>query len=158
MMQSEAAWRAEWDENRRTGLEPPLHTQLGFEVVQLSPTTVLSLELTDTVRGLASGSVHGGVLALFADVASAVALWNAREPLVEIPATTDMHIRYYRQPTSGPLMAEAKVSHRGRQLLSTECTITDGEGRVLASATATYVIVRTDVHEKAALPPQPVRV
>jgi uncharacterized protein (TIGR00369 family) len=156
MQTTEAAWKQQWDDNRRAGLEPPLQAQLGFEVVQLSPTVVLSMELTDTVRGLASGSVHGGVLALFADVASAVSLWSAREPQGETPATTDMHIRYYRQPTSGPLTAEARVSHRGQQLLSTECTITDGEGRILAAATATYVIVGSTVGEAVPLPPQPV--
>jgi uncharacterized protein (TIGR00369 family) len=52
-----------------------------------------------------------------------------------------MHVRYYRQPQSGPLTAEATVVHRGRRLLSTECSVSDAANRVLARSTATYMIV-----------------
>jgi acyl-coenzyme A thioesterase PaaI-like protein len=57
--------------------------------------------------------------------------------------TTDMHIRYYHQPHGGPLMAEAKMVHGGRRLLSSECTVTDAEDRVLARTTATYMLIPT---------------
>jgi uncharacterized protein (TIGR00369 family) len=79
--------------------------------------------------------------ATFADVTSASALWNAYESGSEIPVTTDMHVRYCRQPLTGPLMAEATVIHRGRRLLGTECVVTDAEQRVLVRSTATYMIV-----------------
>ena len=55
--------------------------------------------------------------------------------------TTDLHVRYYRQPQSGPLTAEATVVHRGRRLLSTECVVSDAQQRVLARSTATYMVV-----------------
>jgi uncharacterized protein (TIGR00369 family) len=58
-----------------------------------------------------------------------------------MPVTTDMHIRYYRQPRSGPLKADATVVHRDRRLLSTECLIADGEDRILTRSTATYAVV-----------------
>jgi uncharacterized protein (TIGR00369 family) len=50
-------------------------------------------------------------------------------------------MRYYRQPKGGPLRAEASVVHNGRRLLSTECVVSDAEGRVLARSTATYMVV-----------------
>ena len=65
--------------------------------------------------------LNGGMLATFADVASAASLWASCDRDIEIPVTTDMHVRYYRQPRSGPLKAEATVVHRGRRLLGTEC-------------------------------------
>jgi acyl-coenzyme A thioesterase PaaI-like protein len=52
-----------------------------------------------------------------------------------------MHVRYYRQPRSGPLTAEATVVHKGKRLLGTECVVTDAELRVLVRSTATYMIV-----------------
>ena len=76
-----------------------------------------------------------------ADAASAMAITGNFEPDTEIPVTTDIHVRYYRQPKSGPLTAEARVVHRGRRLLSTECSIVDAEQRVLSRSTATYMIV-----------------
>ena len=81
------------------------------------------------------------MLATLADTASAQALWGAYEFGTEHPVTTDMHIRYYRQPQAGPLTAEANLVHRGRRLLSCECAVTDAEDRVLARSTATYMLV-----------------
>lgn len=121
-------------------LGPPLHRQLGVQILQLRPTTVLSMELSDSIRGFYAGSVHGGILATFADIASATALWDSFDRETSIPVTTDMHIRYYRQPLGGPLTAEVHVVHEGRRLLSTECVVHDGEGRVLARTTGTFVI------------------
>ena len=140
MATTEAEYLARWDEFERTGSHSPVHGMMGVKLVSLTPTT-LTMELTDAVRGVAEGSIHGGLLATFADAASAVALWNAFEPEAEIPVTTDMHVRYYRQPQSGPLTAEATVVHRGRRLLSTECSVSDAASRVLARSTATYMIV-----------------
>jgi uncharacterized protein (TIGR00369 family) len=119
----------------------PLHARMGLKVLQRGPTTIMTMELGDDVRGNAEGSIHGGMLATFADVACATSLWGSFDPDVDGPVTTDMHIRYYRQPQSGPLRAEATLVHRGRRLLSAECSIADGQGRVLARSTATYMIV-----------------
>jgi uncharacterized protein (TIGR00369 family) len=58
-----------------------------------------------------------------------------------VPVTTDLHIRYYRQPHAGPITAEANLVYRGRRLLSRECAVTDAENRVLARSTATYMLV-----------------
>jgi uncharacterized protein (TIGR00369 family) len=129
-----------WDAMMLDSLTPPLHHQLGLQLVQLTPHVVLTMELSDAVRGLAHGSVHGGILATFADIAGAVSLWDAFAKGEEIPVTTDMHVRYYRQPKGGPLRAEARVVHQSRRMLSNECVITDAQERVLARATASYMI------------------
>ena len=67
---------------------------MGIEMVRLTPTTILSMKLSDDVRGQAEGSVHGGILATFADVTAAVAFWNAFDADSEMPVTTDLHLRY----------------------------------------------------------------
>jgi uncharacterized protein (TIGR00369 family) len=141
MASTEAEYLAGWEEMRRPGgVAPPLHALMGLEIVRLTPTTILSMTLSDDVRGVAAGSIHGGILATFADVTAAVALWDAFEVGSEIPVTTDLHMRYYRQPRSGPLTADATVVHKGRRLLSTECVVSDAEQRVLARSTATYMV------------------
>ncbi len=122
------------------GDETPLHKVLGLAAVARDEDSItISMELSDAVRGFGVGSIHGGILATFADIASAVSLTFDRES--EIPVTTDLHVRYYRQPRSGPLTAEATVVHRGRRLLGTECVVRDAERRVLARTTATYMLV-----------------
>jgi uncharacterized protein (TIGR00369 family) len=115
---------------------------MGLSYVRVNPdATVMTMELTDNVRGFAAGGVHGGLLATFADVASASALTGVYDAATHITVTTDLHVRYYRQPTAGPLTATANVVHRGRRLLSTECVVADAQDRVLARSTATYMLV-----------------
>lgn len=128
-----------WSELTREDV--PVHDLMGLDLVQLNDPTLLAMPLTNKVRGAGPGTVHGGLLATLADVASAVSLQGAYAVGTEVPVTTDMHVRYYRQPQTGPVTAEAKVVHRGRRLLGTECSITDGDGRVLTRSTATYMVV-----------------
>jgi uncharacterized protein (TIGR00369 family) len=120
----------------------PIHGRMGLTIVRAdAEAAVLTMEVTDEVRGAAPGSVHGGLLATFADASCAIALRGSYDTGVHIPVTTDMHIRYYRQPQAGPLTATAQVVHRGRRLLSTESVIVDAHDRVLARSTATYMLV-----------------
>lgn len=128
------------DHNRESRLVP-LHALMGVHIRAHGPHTLATMELGDAVRGATAGSIHGGILASFTDVASAAALRGAYDPQSEIPVTTDLHIRYYRQPHAGPLTANAELVHRGRRLLSCECAVEDAQGRILARSTATYMIV-----------------
>jgi uncharacterized protein (TIGR00369 family) len=128
-------------ESDRTFNEVPLHTRMGLEIVQRVPHAVVRMQLSEDVRGPLPGTLHGGMIATLADVTSALALWGAYEPEGQIPVTTDMHVRYYRQPRSSPITAEAHLVHGGRRILSVECSVVDGEERQLARATATYMVV-----------------
>ena len=119
----------------------PFHDWLGLRLIEHGPTTVVALDLTDEVRGAVPGTIHGGVLATLADVTSAMTLTGGFDIATQRPVTTDMHVRYLRQPKSGPITATARLVHHGRRILSTECSIVDGEGRDLVRATATYMIV-----------------
>jgi uncharacterized protein (TIGR00369 family) len=71
------------------------------------------MELSDEVRGAFDGTIHGGILATLADVTCALSTWGTYDADLEVPVTTDMHIRYYRQPLSGPLAANAVLVHGG---------------------------------------------
>ena len=119
---------------------PPLHRQMDLKLLQLQPTTVLTMSLSDEVRGFYPGSVHGGILAAFADVAAATSLWNTCDGVTTVPVTTEMHLRYFRQPKGGPLTAEVQVVHQGQRLLSTDCIVTDAEGHVLLRASGTFAV------------------
>jgi uncharacterized protein (TIGR00369 family) len=122
----------------------PVHKRLGMSVVEHKPGhVVLSMPLSDEVRGLFEGTIHGGMLATFADVACASCLVGCYDTTSEFTVTTDMHVRYYRQPRGGPLRAEAEMVHQGRTLLSSECAVFDVENRVLIRSTATYSRIPT---------------
>ncbi|MBP1817179.1 PaaI family thioesterase [Mycobacterium sp. OAE908] len=117
----------------------PVHKNLGMSVVEYKPGfIVLSMPISDDISGLFEGTVHGGMLATFADTACATCLVGCYDDQSEATVTTDMHVRYYRQPREGPLRAEATMVHNGRTLLSAECSVFDAEDRVLIRSTATY--------------------
>ena len=120
-----------------------LHDRMGITIVAITDDSAeATMELSAETAGSGPGTVHGGMLATFADVTAALALTRSltNEGLIQV--TTDMHIRYFRQPRGGPLTARATVVHRGRLILSAECIICDAEGRDLARATATYMLVQ----------------
>lgn len=119
-----------------------LHDRMGLSIVGVTDTSAeLTMELTEETAGSAPGTVHGGMLATFADVAAALALTHSVDTRTHIQVTTDMHIRFFRQPKSGPITAHATLVHKGRLILSTECIVRDAENRELARATATYMVV-----------------
>jgi len=124
-----------------SSLIPPIHDWLGLEIELRGETAVVTLQLTDEVRGPAPGTIHGGLLATLADVSAALTLSGNFDITIERPVTTDMHIRYYRQPKTGPITATGRLVYRGRRILSAESSIVDGAGRELARATATFMIV-----------------
>ena len=120
-----------------------LHDRMGITIVAITDDSAeTTMELNAETAGSGPRTVHGGMLATFADVTAALALTRSLHNDDRIQVTTDMHIRYFRQPTSGPLTARAVLVHRGRQILSAECVICDAEGRDLARATATYMLVQ----------------
>ena len=119
-----------------------LHDRMGMTIVAVTEdSAVQTMELSEETAGAAPGSIHGGLLATFADATAALAVTRSLDNETQIQVTTDMHIRYFRQPRSGPLTATATLVHRGRLILSAECIIRDAEDRDLARATATYMIV-----------------
>lgn len=110
----------------------PVHKSMNMSVIEQKPgLAVLSMPLSDELQGLYEGSIHGGMLATFADTANAWCLIGCYDFPSELTVTTDMHVRYFRQPRGGPLTAEAKMVHRGRRLLSSECSVVDAENRIL---------------------------
>jgi uncharacterized protein (TIGR00369 family) len=127
--------------SRRGRFPFPLHARMGLTVLQRGACSIVSMELNHETRGAFEGTVHGGTLATLADVTCALTAWGNYDAEGEVPVTTDIHVRFYRQPRSGPITAEAQLVHGGRRILTSECSIVDGEGRVMARATATFMVV-----------------
>jgi uncharacterized protein (TIGR00369 family) len=122
----------------------PVRQQMGMTVVEHKPGfVVLSMPIRDDMRGMFEGTIHGGMLATLADTACACCLVGCYDFASEFTVTTDMHVRYYRQPRGGPLRAQATMVHSGRVLLSAECSVFDAQDRVLIRSTATYTRIST---------------
>src|SRR6185295_19301303 len=82
------------------------------------------------------GAMHGGAISCVMDDVLAVAAglvlqWG------EIAPTLEMKVSYLNQGGAGRHIAEAKVIKRGRQINFLEATLTNADGKVIATSTAT---------------------
>src|ERR1700743_1904153 len=85
------------------------------------------------------GAVHGGAIACVMDDVLAVAAglvlkWG------EIAPTLEMKVSYLAQGGAGRHIAEARVLKRGRQINFLEATLTNADGKLIATSTATIMI------------------
>jgi len=89
------------------------------------------------------GSVyHGGVVASVLDTAGALAAWSNHDFGKGARASTvAMTVQYLGAAKRSDLVCHARAEKRGRELIFTEMTATDGDGAPVAHALQTYRIV-----------------
>jgi uncharacterized protein (TIGR00369 family) len=89
------------------------------------------------------GSVyHGGVVAAALDTAGAAAAWSNHDFTRGTRASTvSMSVQYVGAAKRSDLTCRARTVRRAKELIFTEITATDDEGRVVAHAVQTYRIV-----------------
>ena len=124
--------------------EVPLHQLVGLQVV--SPggdgPAVMEIPLAAGVLG-AGGELHGGAVALLCDVACAVAASSAStyDHTTHVLVTADLHVRYLGPARGDVVRAEASVVKAGRTLIVVQADVTDGEGRAVAVADFSAMLV-----------------
>lgn len=85
---------------------------------------------------------HGGVIASVLDTAGAAAAWSNHDFTKGIRASTvSMSVQYVGAAKRSDLVCRARTVRRGRELIFTEITASDTEGKVVAHAVQTYRIV-----------------
>lgn len=88
------------------------------------------------------GTVHGGYAAALLDSACGIAT-HTRIAADQTYTTLEIKIAYHRPMTdrTGPVRATGLVTVFGRRIAYAEGKLTDGEGRLLASATSTLLVM-----------------
>ncbi|HEY4428791.1 MAG TPA: PaaI family thioesterase [Solirubrobacteraceae bacterium] len=125
---------------------PPFAEGLGLSLVEIERgRAVFAMEPAEWMYN-ALGSVHGGVLATLLDSCMGCAVHSTLEAGVGF-TTSDLHVRYVRaiSATTGPVLAEGKVVHRGRSTATAEgrLYVADGE-TLIAHASTGCVILRPE--------------
>lgn len=120
---------------------PQLHTDgKVFEVVDVSPGSVV-LRLMPNERHLRpGGTVSGPTLFALADVGAYCAVLAHIGP-VALAVTTNLNINFLRKPKPGPLTCTCRLLKLGKRLAVMEASIFDEDADdLVAHATATYSI------------------
>ncbi len=121
---------------------PPIWRLTGFQPVEASPGSLVARIPSSPWFSNGGPAIYGGVLAWFADHAMGGAVYSTLEA-GGLFAPLDLNVRYLRPATinSGDLTAHAEVRHLGRRLRVTACEVTNGEGKTVAMATSSALVV-----------------
>lgn len=83
-------------------------------------------------------AAHGGAVAALIDAALGVAALSAVCEQHKVVATVSLNVNYLSPALFGKeLIAEAKVIRKGNRILFTETEVSDGDGNLVAKASAT---------------------
>ena len=121
----------------------PMLQTLGIEVLALEPgQSQLRLPFREEITQPA-GIMHGGAMAALADSGVAQAL-VATLPLGTQFTTIELKINYLRPCSAGTLWAHTQLLHVGRRTALGEVTMTNDDGKLVAKALMTYMLVRAE--------------
>lgn len=120
---------------------PPIAKTLGMNLVQLGEGKALFTMRVDKRFHNPMGTLHGGIMTDLADASMGVALMSLLGE-EESFTTLELKINFLRPVYEGELRAEAKVLHRGRTIALVESVLSNSEGKEVARATATQMVLR----------------
>lgn len=127
---------------RRVMLSTPYISGLGLVFDRYEPDdVVVRLPFQESLTN--DGTYyHGGVIAAAIDTAGAAAAWSNHDFDKGTRASTvSMTVQYVGAAKRSDLLCTARTVKRGRELIFTEITASDGEGRTVAHGVQTYRIV-----------------
>ncbi|ROQ40026.1 uncharacterized protein (TIGR00369 family) [Frondihabitans sp. PhB188] len=122
--------------------QPPIAHTLQFELVEASEGCVVLVAHPAEFEYNAIASVHGGVIATWADTSIGYAVQTRLAPGQSL-TTLDLQVRYLRPITAdlGDVTITAVTDHVGRRTATARSEIVDGSGRLLATATSTCLVL-----------------
>ena len=105
----------------------------GMAVVEMTPTEDMANH---------SGFVHGGMISTLADSAMGRSV-RTLKPAVIRAMSFDLKLSFIGAAKIGEkLRATGRVIHAGRRTVVTDCRIEGKDGRLVASASATFAVTR----------------
>ena len=122
-------------------LPPPVADLLGIELVEAGgDECTMKLEAGEQ-HSNPMGTIHGGIICDLADAAMGMSFFSTLEE-GESFTTLELKTSFLRPVWKTTLRAEAAVLQRGRTVGLVECTVTDGDGKMVARASSTCLTLR----------------
>jgi uncharacterized protein (TIGR00369 family) len=114
---------------------------LGFEFAEVEEGRVVFAATPTEASYNPLGTVHGGYIATLLDSALGCAVHTTLKPRLGY-TTLELKINYLRplSAATGRIEAEGRVVQTGRRAAFAEGKVTDGKGRVYATATTTCLV------------------
>lgn len=130
-----------WQIARGELARPPAADTLGWELLAVDPDAgTIEVAFAATTAFLnPAGTVQGGFLAAMLDDTLGPAL-VATLPDREFAPTLDLQVQFHRPARPGRIVGHGRIMRRTRDIAFLAGELTDGQGSVLATASATAVV------------------
>lgn len=124
------------------GGRPPIGETLDFALVEVDEGRAVFAGTPGRSAYNPMGTVHGGYAATLLDSACGIATVTKLQE-GQTMTTLELKIAYHKAMTAdtGPVRAEGVVLSIGRRVAFVEAKLTDAQGRLLASATSTLLVI-----------------
>jgi uncharacterized protein (TIGR00369 family) len=119
----------------------PIAELIGFRVEEIGNGRAVASLQTGPQHANPMGTLHGGVLCDLADAAMGMAFVSTLAA-DESFTTMALNITFFRPVWQTLLRAEARVVNRGKNVGYVECEVIDPNGKPIAKATSTCMVLR----------------
>jgi uncharacterized protein (TIGR00369 family) len=119
----------------------PIATLIGFTMEDVADGRAVGYLQAGPQHANPMGTLHGGILCDLADAAMGMAFASTLAA-DESFTTLSLSINFFRPVWQTRLRAEARVVNRGKNVGYLECEVTDQDGRAIAKATSSCVVLR----------------
>ena len=120
--------------------ESPFHRWAGIELVRVGGGEAeLAMDLEDHHFN-PQRIVHGGIISAMADTSIGLAL-RSKLPAGVTHRTAQLNVHFLAKGEGNRLVGRGRSLHLGRRMGYGEAEVVDGTGRLLARATATFIVL-----------------
>jgi uncharacterized protein (TIGR00369 family) len=121
---------------------PGMAKTMDIKLTTVNPGHVVFEAMPDARMYNPVGTVHGGFAATILDFACGYPVLAMMQPGQGF-STLDLHVSYHRKITqnTGLVRAEGKLINIGRRAAFTKAELTDKQGKLLASATSSLLVM-----------------
>jgi uncharacterized protein (TIGR00369 family) len=122
--------------------QPAIGRTLGFDLIEASEGHSVFEGTPGEMHYNPMGGVHGGYAATLLDSACGIAVHTLLQP-GQTFTTLELKVSYLRGMSrdTGPVRAEGRVIQMGRRAAFAEAEIKDAQGRIMATATSTLLVM-----------------
>jgi len=122
---------------------PAVAKLIGFNLIHIEEGKAVFEMQTGPQHANFNGSLHGGIMCDIMDAAMGLACGSTLDDSQRF-TTTELKINYLRPVWNAKLTATAWVVHRGKSLCYTECELKNEEGKLVAKASSSLMLLHAD--------------
>lgn len=122
---------------------PAVSKLIGFNLIHIEEGKAVFEMQAGPQHANFNGSLHGGIMCDIMDAAMGLACGSTMDDTQRF-TTTELKINYFRPVWNSKFTATAWVVNRGKTLCYTECELKNEEGKLIAKASSSLMLLRAD--------------